>query len=500
MTILHNFPEAYSEDYRVMINGSEARPFAGRVSAMPYNCVWPGHQRPESQTETASYVSFESSEQFVELEVEPKRAFTECALRPLSKAVAVSRGGNRLKFRLPVPGQYSLELDGEHRPLLIFANPPAAFGEPKPGDLHYSAGEHRVGSVTLTSGQTVFIDAGAVVYGSFTAICEKNVRVCGYGIIDGSAEKRTDETLLLPYDMDKPIPRTKEGIKAVLASEHVLNGCVRFYACENVSVEGVILRDSASFAVIPAACGNVLADNIKMCGMWRYNCDGLDFFNCSGGLVKNSFFRNFDDCIVIKGIKGWDERPNENILVSGCVVWCDWGRALEFGAETCAPEYRNIRFENCDVIRASHIALDIQNGDRAKIHNVVFEDIRVEYSRHNSEPEYQHNEDAPYSLGGKPYSAELMKAHLYRGVWSHDNLFGENKRVLFRNISVLADDGVAFPRSEFSGADEEHLTSEVTIEGVSLNGSPVAADKANIELGKFTEKITYNGEELANGK
>ena len=39
--------------YRVRVNGIDAPTDAARVSAMPYNRRWPGHQRTLDQTEGA---------------------------------------------------------------------------------------------------------------------------------------------------------------------------------------------------------------------------------------------------------------------------------------------------------------------------------------------------------------------------------------------------------------------------------------------------------------
>ena len=42
-----------------------------------------------------------------------------------------------------------------------------------------------------------------------------------------------------------------------------------------------------------------------------------------------------------------------DVLVSNVVTWCDWGLNYEIGAETRAREIANVRFVDCDAIRAS---------------------------------------------------------------------------------------------------------------------------------------------------
>ena len=45
--------EALCEDYELRVNGQLVPVYSCRVSAMPFNQVWPGYQRPVDQTELA---------------------------------------------------------------------------------------------------------------------------------------------------------------------------------------------------------------------------------------------------------------------------------------------------------------------------------------------------------------------------------------------------------------------------------------------------------------
>ena len=71
-------------------------------------------------------------------------------------------------------------------------------------------------------------------------------------------------------------------------------------------IAGVTARDSATFAYILADCDRVNCEWFKTIGMWRYNSDGIDTFNSRYIRIAHGFLRDFDDCIVLKGIKGWD--------------------------------------------------------------------------------------------------------------------------------------------------------------------------------------------------
>ena len=63
--------EPASELYSVKINGQEAGCSVCRVSAIPFDVVWPGHQRPLDQTEEAAFLSVVSDGK---ISVEVKKA------------------------------------------------------------------------------------------------------------------------------------------------------------------------------------------------------------------------------------------------------------------------------------------------------------------------------------------------------------------------------------------------------------------------------------------
>ena len=404
MLKIHSVPEnaEKSNIYSVYLNGEKAELNFARVSAMPFNIWWLGRQRPLDQTEEAAFVSFESDDE-VYFKVNFCDDFAKAVVRPLSKGIVpeIDEDGS-IRFTLKETGTYTLELDGHHNALHIFFNPVRDFKKEAEEDeklgrqvYYYGPGVHDAGDIDLTSHSTVVVDAGAVVYGSFSAYGAEDVKIKGYGIIDGSKEIRTSETLLLPFisetgkvdanlsgdtevfsKLDKYFKKDgKELFDDYMKATKCLKGIIRFYFCQNVQCEGVIMRDSSTFCLIPARCENLVIDNVKTIGMWRYNSDGIDIFNCSNVVVKNTFLRNFDDCMVIKGIIGWDDSNNENIIVENCVIWCDWGAALEIGAETNASEYRNIIYRNCDIIHGQNTMMRVHHHNYAEVHHIHYENI-----------------------------------------------------------------------------------------------------------------------------
>ena len=115
--------EKLSEDYTLRINGQPVPVYSCRVSAFPLNQVWPGYQRPMDQTELASFAYWGMSGP-VTVEVSAKRAFESVAVRPTSRGIKPAIKGRVITFRLPKAGQVTVELDGTHCALHLFADPP----------------------------------------------------------------------------------------------------------------------------------------------------------------------------------------------------------------------------------------------------------------------------------------------------------------------------------------------------------------------------------------
>lgn len=482
--------EPVSTLFTATVDGENAPAKAIRVSAYPYNYGWPGHQRPEEQSEDSAYIAFESDKP-VRLSVKPGREFCEAVVRPLSKGIKPEREGGGLVFTLEHPGQYSLELDGHHNNLHIFFDAPREYAED--GVIYYGPGVHNTGVVRLYSGDTVVIDRDAVVVGGFFAVDAENVKITGKGVIDGRYENRTNDTLLLAVDVQTwgHIDHGAEGFMKFMKRTDLMTGNIKLYNCRNCVIEGIICVDSAAWAVSCYACSDLHIDGIKEVGQWKYNTDGIDLMNCRDVLVENCFLRNYDDCMVLKGIKGWDGEDLYNITMRNLVIWCDWGRALEIGAETCADEYHGILFEDCDVIHAVFSMLDIQNGDRAYVHDVTFDNIRCEFTKYQQQDVLQTDMTVPYPDPQPAYQPRLIFIHGYTGQWSKDGIPGKTSDILFRNIMVYPDTGMTAPEIDICGFSEGHGVERVTFDGIFMNGKRLTRGDIKWTVGHHVGELDF---------
>ena len=270
-------------------------------------------------------------------------------------------------------------------------------------------------------------------------------------------------------------------------------GAIRLQNCTDITIDGLVLRDPAGYCCSMYGCRHAEISNLKLVGLWRYNSDGIDLCNSQEVHVRDCFVRSFDDSIVLKGMRmSYVDRPVRGILVERCVIWNDWGRALEIGAETSTPEIADVVFRDCDIIRTDYIAMDIQHGHRAAVHDIRFENIRVEADDYNLRPRIQKTRDEKYVPDPKDdFRPYLMYIIISPNTWSRDPQSGTVRNVVFKDITVTSK---LFLPSHFQGLDAEHDVKGVTIENVRVNGRLCAnAEEAHLQIGPHVSDVTFVG-------
>jgi hypothetical protein len=194
---------------------------------------------------------------------------------------------------------------------------------------------------------------------------------------------------------------------------------------------------------------------------------------------------------VLKGLKGrYDDRPVSGIRVRRCVIWNDWGRAMEIGAETCAPEIRDVVFSDCDVIRTCHIAMDVQHGDRATVEDIRFESIRVEIDDEAYQPRMQRERDEKYGVEKSSYCPALLVLMIRKNYYSKDPERGRIRDVLVKDVVVT---GKHFPRSSIQGYDDEHLVENVKIQNLRIGGRVIGtAQEGRFTVGEHARNVEFH--------
>ena len=489
--------EPYCDQYSVKVEGVEVALNTARVSAAPFNRRWPGHQRSVDQSEAVQFLSL-SMDEPIQIEITPREPFdpTSVKIRPKSLGIAPEIRDGKIFFTMQEPAYFTVEPHGRNHALHIFADPVVDYGA-KNGEkiLYFGAGEHDVGMIELHSGETLYLDEGAVVYACVHAMDAENIRIVGHGILDNSRNK---EKIL--FDTNE-----EDNCAAVNNVERLHT--VQLEYCTGVEIDGITIRDSLVYNVRPIGCRDFSVKNVKIIGCWRYNSDGIDMHNCVNVHIDGCFIRTFDDSICVKGFDCFYEGDVEqavreamyrggksydvfqHVLVENCVIWNDWGKCLEIGAETRAEDISDITFRNCDIIHAMGTVLDCMNVDYADVHDVTFRDIRIEADEVIPKPLIQKKDTERYENTDPEYMPTTMCVSVvFHPEYSTDGARrGRNRDITFRNIRLY---GYHSPRVRMFGYDVEHKTENVTISGLYWNDQMITTlDGINWDIREFAENI-----------
>ena len=200
-----------------------------------------------------------------------------------------------------------------------------------------------------------------MVYGRIYAYRCKNIQIIGNGILNGS-----------PWHL--PDSNGKLFL-------------VDLQWCENVRIEGITVVDSPMWQIVPSACDHVVIRNTNSLSR-VVTGDGIDINGCQDVLIEDCFVRAADDCICIKS----GRLPNpttirdvKDLIVQRCVIWnAEPGNAIEIGYGLMCQEITNLIFRDCDIIHCQYegnmggSAMSIHQADNAYIHDIHYENIRVE--------------------------------------------------------------------------------------------------------------------------
>jgi hypothetical protein len=426
-----------------------------------------GIEVPVFDTPIGSYAVFDMSRE-VNVEVNTMYDVRWVDIRPLRTGLKPNyTGDNSFSFKLNQPENLSLELNGRIRqqPLFIFAGKPET-NRPSKSDknvIWFEAGKlYKDVRLDLQDNQTVYLEGGAVVQGLIRAKGKKNIRICGRGILDGSFVRE------MPENHHRWIELTD---------------------CENITIEGITLHNGTTWQVALMHCNQAEIKDIHLVSEAASD-DGMDICRSTNVVIDNVFAHTKDDCVAIKSHGDYPgDQPTDHILVKNCVFWNSiWGNAIEIGFELNSDEVKNIRFENIDIIHVEDGAtISIHNAGKAHVHNLVFENIRVEDSR-------QKLFDVAifYSQWGPDGNRdpEFTKKYYLHGAWDgvqripegteeyHSKFRGTVSEVIFKDIQVI---GGLMPFSVFHGFDKGKNVSGIRIENLTYMGKRLSdTDSAKI--------------------
>lgn len=387
-------------------------------------------------TETASMAYFDFDGE-VEVAVTYNGGAVDSAcVRPRSYAIVPQVDGSTLTFTLDRPRNLSVEVNGDiFHNLHLFANPidtkrPTEkqlkqWKKGKNRDLVYFApGVHRLPGDTLRieSGQTVYVDGGARVYGQLIADGVENVRFYGRGEVHPQGRG--------------------EGI-------YIKNS-------RNVVADGVVVSQ------IPVGGSDgVSVNNVKSISYYGWG-DGMNVFASSNVSYNGVFCRNSDDCSTVYATRKGFTGGCRNIKMENSTLWADVAHPIFIGLHGNVENpdtIENIVYRNIDILDHAEKQLDYQGcmainaGDNNLVRNVFFDNIRIEDFRE-----------------GQLVNLRIFFNKKYCGAPGRGI-----ENVLFKDVTY---DGHGENLSIISGYDADHKICNIRFENLVINGVRISDDMA----------------------
>jgi len=421
-----------SNDYTVKAGGQSIAVYRGE-GYLPYSFA---------------YFDFSGSAQIEITSV--VRSLSAYAVRPESKGIVPSVNGNIMTFTLTSsPCHLSIEPDAKNGPLLLFANPiqqnPPIQGAP--GVVYFGPGLHTPNVINLSDNQTLYIAGSAVVQGAVIAQ-GANIKICGRGILDG-----------FPWPW-------QQGPTGGTVDPMIL--CRN---CTNMSIEGIIVKDSWRWNIGFYSSSYVNIQNLKIVANRCENEDGIDLLNAQHFTISDCFIRTDDDCIAL--LVQWTAVPTEDITATRCVLWTDRANIWRLGSGwqglgVPAPPMNTLLFTDIDVLHYDKnynpVARLGANKDQP-LENVRFENIRI--NREGQSPLWE--------------------------VMPSPNTNSPIRNCYFKDIFVTGNSGGTLGNILVSGPDAGTSVSDVTFENFVRHGQITLRTSPGVSVGSNTYNIVFIG-------
>jgi hypothetical protein len=373
----------------------------------------------------------------IAVRIEVSEPIIQAAVRPKSRKISTTIEKNILEFSLPAPDKLYIEIN-DLPPLCFFANPleteqPDQYD---PNVRYFGPGVHRPGLMTLKDHEVVYIAGGSVVYGGIRVEGSSDIRVLGRGILDGGFEHRR-------------MVRLEDG--------------------QNSTFNGVLIRNGVTWTNTLVNCTNVTYRDVKVLSFGPGG-DGINPLGSKQVTIDHCFLRCTDDCIAIKAPDSAHIIKNIQVT-NNTMVGYAFSDGVTIGFETNGPTVSDVTVHNCDILLArggsrveGHSAFSIICDGPADIHNILFDDIRVEER-----------------------VLKLFELHITDGTKYGINPPGHIRDIYLKNVAWAAPKPIIL-----RGFDDSHWVKNVTFENCTIGDKPLTeAWDAIFEINAFVEGVRF---------
>ncbi len=352
------------------------------------------------------------------------------------------------------------------------------------GTVFFPAGTYQVGTITLLSNVTLYLDAGSVIRGSgniadypplayssedrnttlFAAIGAHDIAITGRGTIDGNADAfahygQADE------QSDCMVSCTRQGARyndvAYLPDDGPVTHKERpgililMLECQRIQVSDISIVNAPNWCLHAACSQDVVFSRLEIkSSMLLANADGIDGSFCRNVRVSDCNIEAGDDAIAFAACaNGFGTLTTENVVVENCTLSSrSNGIRIGWGAHSGHSDFRNLLVNNV-VIRNSNRGIGIYVRADESVENAIFSNIIIETRLFKGR----------WWGKGEPLFLSAIRAD-----WSKGPM-GRIKNVRFSNLMLAGEEGIVVAGCEDSVIDG------VTFDGISqrLNDGPL---------------------------
>ena len=180
---------------------------------------------------------------------------------------------------------------------------------------------------------------------------QSRIAITGSGELRGPDEGTLREARpgLVDDLVDLDAPPTQRLFDGQEGRHYLRPNFITFVSCTDVLIEGVTLRNSPMWNIVPVYCDRVTVRGVTVESLGVVNGDGVNVVSSHHVLVEYCSMNTGDDCFAVKAGRGRDgvrvDKPSERIVIRFCKA--EGG----FGGFTCGSEtgggIRDIYVHDC---------------------------------------------------------------------------------------------------------------------------------------------------------
>jgi hypothetical protein len=251
------------------------------------------------------------------------------------------------------------------------------------GRLVFDVGRYLTGTIYLKSNVTIHLLEGAILVGSpnpfdydtngnstalIFALEQENIGITGEGgVIDGQGFRVANNLVELIHKGLVEDPLRNDRPREAIRPQNIY-----FWRCAGVRVEGITLKDPASWNQQYDQCREVVIKNQIIDSKSYWNNDGVDIVDCDTVEVANLYIDAADDGICLKSHD--KNAVCQNIYIHDNVVRTS-ANGIKFGTASWGG-FKNIKIINNVVYDTYRSAITFAAVDGGFVEDVVVDGLK----------------------------------------------------------------------------------------------------------------------------